>query len=127
MLICDKSTVKPLAWSIPAPCDAMAWLTMRCSSLSSSAHIRRVAPLTQLFVDGLDVVMALGIQERGRLDQQRLEAIEHHPRQDFIAAFGFVAGVHRVTASASNWIRANPLLPEQAVGVKAQAAQGGTR
>jgi hypothetical protein len=69
--------------------------------------------------------MALGIHQRGRLDQQCLEPIEHHPRQDFITAFGFVAGVQRFYRIGQKLNSGESFGAQQAVGVKAQVAQVG--
>ena len=44
--------------------------------LEHLGHVGGVAPLLQLLVDGLDVVVALGVGERARLHQQRLEAVK---------------------------------------------------
>ena len=56
-------------------------------------HVRRVAPLGQLLVDRLDIVMPLGIGEYRRLGQERLEADEHLSSEDLKPSLGFVIGI----------------------------------
>ncbi|MFO1422397.1 MAG: hypothetical protein U1F70_01910 [Candidatus Competibacteraceae bacterium] len=63
--------------------------------LEQFRHVGRVAPFAQFLVDGFEVVVPLGVDERGRLHQQGLEADEHLPGQNLEAAFGFVGGVNR--------------------------------
>ena len=76
--------------------------------LEHLGHVGRVAPLLQLLVDGLDVVVALGIGQRARLHQQRLEADEHLPRHDLEAALGLVRGVERVHRVAQGFDAVKP-------------------
>ena len=64
--------------------------------LEHLGHVGGVALLLQLLVDGLDVVVALGVGEGARLHQQRLEADEHLPRHDLEPALRLVRGVERV-------------------------------
>ena len=88
-----RSTVSPSAWSSPGACGADGLVDDPVQFLEHLGHVGRVAPLLQLLVDRLDVVVPLGIGQSARLHQQRLEADEHLPRHDLEAALGFVRGV----------------------------------
>ena len=94
--------------------------------LEHLGHVGRVAPLLQLLVDGLDVVVPLGVGEGARLHQQRLEADEDLPRHDLEAALGLVGRVERVHGVAQGLDAGEPRRAEQPGRVEAQARAGGS-
>ena len=64
--------------------------------LEHLGDIGRVALLFQLFIDGLEVIVPVGIGEGTRLHQQGLEPYEHLPCHDFEAPLGLIRCVERV-------------------------------
>ena len=91
--------------------------------LEQFAHIGCVAPLTEFFVDRLDVVVPLGVDQSRRLHQQRLETAEHHPGQNFITALGLIAGVHGIHRIGQQRDAGEPLGAQQLAGLKTQTMQ----
>ena len=64
--------------------------------LEQRTHIGCIASFAELPVNRLDVVVALGMGQHRRLDQQRLKAAEKHPRQNLETVLRFVMGIDRL-------------------------------
>ena len=117
--------MSPSAWSSPGACGADGLVDDPVQLLEHLGHVGRVAPLLQLLVDRLDVVVALRVGEGARLHQQRLEADEHLPRHDLEAAFGLIRGVERVHRVAQGLDAVKPLAATVSrAGIEAQARAG---
>src|SRR2546426_668449 len=88
--------------------------------LHQVGDVGKIAPLLELLVDGLDVVVALGVGKYRRLHQERFETKEDQTGKNLEATFGFIRGVDCFNAIGQRLNAREAFSAAQGGGIEAQ-------